>query len=238
MVASWDGAPRLHQPLPLPGVELDGEVVAAGPFDFDLRDLTAMLEQPARRAGLPLSAPPRPTREWEQRLRSGRPLPDQAPPTVRHYRRHPNTGEVVRRQVLAEATILITAITHRLRTGRGRDVDGLANATGELLAALARTRGPRSRTLAPPAGFLAGPSRLHGTGRRRALEWTVMCRAATGPMVRQQCVRRRGDKDSSLKAERTIRHRCSSSPDVIEILPGELDDARDVLAGLYHATRG
>ena len=97
VVASWDGEPRLHQPLPLPDVHLDGETVAAGPFDFDLRDLTAALEQPARRAGLPLSAPPRPTREWEQRLRSGRPLPDQALPMVRHYRRHPDTGEGVLR---------------------------------------------------------------------------------------------------------------------------------------------
>ncbi|MGW9310697.1 hypothetical protein ACWGPQ_22085 [Saccharomonospora azurea] len=46
----------------------------------------------------------------------------------------------MRRQVLAETTTLVTTATHRLRTGRERDVDGLAHATGELLATLAYTR--------------------------------------------------------------------------------------------------
>ncbi len=58
VVASWDGAPRWHQPAKLPGVVVDGEVLAPGEFDFDLRRLIATMQEWPKIAGLPMDNPP------------------------------------------------------------------------------------------------------------------------------------------------------------------------------------
>jgi hypothetical protein len=70
-VASWDGAPWLHQPPKLGSVVLDGEELAAGEFDFDLRPLGRSLREVAELAGLPLAAPPALPAEWAERVRRG-----------------------------------------------------------------------------------------------------------------------------------------------------------------------
>ncbi|SDC73562.1 relaxase/mobilization nuclease domain-containing protein [Actinokineospora iranica] len=86
VVASWDGAPWLHQPEKLAGVELDGEILEPGEFDFDLGPLTATMQELAKAAGLPLSNPPVITPEWVEALRRGGRLPVDAPSWVRHYK--------------------------------------------------------------------------------------------------------------------------------------------------------
>ncbi len=86
VVASWDGAPWLHQPNPLTSVEADGEVLEPGEFDLDLAQLTVTMQRPLEEAGLPLSTPPPITPEWEKYLRWKLPLPPEAPSWVRHYR--------------------------------------------------------------------------------------------------------------------------------------------------------
>ena len=98
LVASWDGAPFLHQPPRLPGAELDGEVVEAGEFDLDLRQLIATLTDPARAAGLPMRKPPALPAELAQRLRSGLGLGPEAPSWARRYKLDPRSGKVVLRQ--------------------------------------------------------------------------------------------------------------------------------------------
>lgn len=98
LVASWDGAPFLHQPPRLPGVELDGEVVEAGEFDLDLRQLIATLTDPARAAGLPTRKPPPLPAELAQQLRSGAGLGPAAPSWARRYKLDRRSGEVVLRQ--------------------------------------------------------------------------------------------------------------------------------------------
>jgi len=53
VVAAWDGAPWLHQPDQLHSVALDGEVLPAGEFDLDLRQLIRTIQGPLKAAGLP-----------------------------------------------------------------------------------------------------------------------------------------------------------------------------------------
>jgi len=97
VVASWDGAPWLHQPAKLPGVVLDGEVVPAGEFDLDLRPLTQTMQELADAAGLPVSNPPRITPQWAGHLERGGRLPTDAPGWVRHYKYDPQAQAVVLR---------------------------------------------------------------------------------------------------------------------------------------------
>jgi len=86
VVASWDGAPWLHHPDKLPSVELEGEVLKPGQFDFDLGPLTRTMEELAEQAGLPLSNPPAITAEWAERIRAGGRLPSDAPSWVKNYK--------------------------------------------------------------------------------------------------------------------------------------------------------
>lgn len=86
IVASWDGAPWLHQPDKLAPVVLEGEVLEPGEFDFDLRPLIRVMQELAQQAGLPLNNPPPVTPEWAQVLESGAGVPADAPPWVRHYK--------------------------------------------------------------------------------------------------------------------------------------------------------
>ena len=58
VVAAWDGAPWLHQPDRLHSVALDGEVLPAGEFDLDLRQLNRTMQGPLQAAGLPASGLP------------------------------------------------------------------------------------------------------------------------------------------------------------------------------------
>ncbi|MEU0529181.1 relaxase/mobilization nuclease domain-containing protein [Amycolatopsis tolypomycina] len=97
VVATWDGAPWLHQPDKLPPVELDGEIVEPGEFDFDLRQLVATMQQWPVAAGLPLTNPPRITPEWEAHLRSGAPTPRDAPAWLKYYKYDPKRDAVVLR---------------------------------------------------------------------------------------------------------------------------------------------
>jgi hypothetical protein len=97
VVASWDGAPWLHQPEKLRAVVLDGEVLQPGEFDLDLRPLTVTMQELARLAGLPVTNPPAITPHWANRLAAGAPLPRDAPPWVRHYRYDPRRKAVVLR---------------------------------------------------------------------------------------------------------------------------------------------
>ncbi|ONI88077.1 hypothetical protein ALI22I_20270 [Saccharothrix sp. ALI-22-I] len=83
VVASWDGAPWLHQPRPLPAAGPDGP--QPGPFDLDLSALTATMQEVAQLAGLPVTNPKALPPEWEQRVRDGT-VPWNAPEWVRHYR--------------------------------------------------------------------------------------------------------------------------------------------------------
>lgn len=85
VVASWDGAPWLHQPDTLHSVALDGEILPAGEFDFDLRQLIRTMQAPLKDAGLPTGGLPAVPAEWEALLRSGTPLPNTAPAWLRHY---------------------------------------------------------------------------------------------------------------------------------------------------------
>ena len=97
VVASWDGAPWLHQPEKLVAVVLGGERLEPGEFDFDLRPLTVTMQEPARLAGLPVTTPPPLAARWVQVLRAGGQLPADAPPWLRHYRYDGKRGAVVMR---------------------------------------------------------------------------------------------------------------------------------------------
>lgn len=96
VVASWDSAPWLHHPDKLLAVEVDGEVVEPGEFDFDLGPLTTTMQELAEDAGLPVSNPPPMTPEWADRLRADDVAPD-APAWVKHYRYERKKDAVVRR---------------------------------------------------------------------------------------------------------------------------------------------
>jgi hypothetical protein len=96
VVASWDGAPFLHQPGKLGSVNLDGERVEPGAFDFDLGPLTTTMQEVAQLAGLPLSNPPAISPEWEARVREDTVPPD-APVWLRHYQYDARTKAVVLR---------------------------------------------------------------------------------------------------------------------------------------------
>lgn len=97
VVASWDGAPWQHQPDKLPPVELDGEIVEPGEFDFDLRPLIATMQQWPVAAGLPLTNPPRINPDWEEHLRSRALMPRDVPDWLTHYQYDPETDVVVLR---------------------------------------------------------------------------------------------------------------------------------------------
>jgi len=97
VVASWDGAPWLHQPDKLASVVLDGEVLEPGEFDFDLRQLITTMQELAPLAGLPVHNPRAITADWAEHLRSGAPLPADAPPWVRYYKYDPKAKAVVLR---------------------------------------------------------------------------------------------------------------------------------------------
>jgi len=98
VVAAWDGARWLHQPDRLHSVALDGEVLAAGEFDLDLRQLIRTMRGPLKAAGLPANGlPPVPT-AWAASLRAGGRLPSTAPGWLRHYLHDVRTGVVVARQ--------------------------------------------------------------------------------------------------------------------------------------------
>jgi hypothetical protein len=68
-----------------------------GEFDFDLRALTATMQEPARLAGLPVTTPPPLSARWVELLRAGGELPADAPPWLRHYRYDGRRGAVVLR---------------------------------------------------------------------------------------------------------------------------------------------
>ncbi|GAA4009720.1 hypothetical protein GCM10022247_34820 [Allokutzneria multivorans] len=85
VVASWDGAPWLHQPP-----QQDGQ--------FDLRQLIHTIRQPSMDAGLPQSDPPAITPEWAEHIRSGAPLPPGAPSWLQHYAYDKRTDSVQLRQ--------------------------------------------------------------------------------------------------------------------------------------------
>jgi hypothetical protein len=85
VVASWDGAPWLHQPDKLHSVALDGELLPAGEFDFDLRQLVRTMQGPMRSAGVPTGGLATVSAEWAALLRSGKRLSDTAPGWLRHY---------------------------------------------------------------------------------------------------------------------------------------------------------
>lgn len=111
VVASWDGAPGFHQPPKLPVVRLGDEVIEPGEFDFDLRPLSATMEEWPRRAKLPVTNPPplpaasadaaqrREVGYWSEWLRvSGkRKPPREAPEWVRWHRYDPDKGRIVLR---------------------------------------------------------------------------------------------------------------------------------------------
>jgi hypothetical protein len=97
VVASWDGAPWMHQPAALPAVELGGERLDPGPFDLNLRPLITTMTELAQAAGLPTTNPPPITEEWADWLRSGRRLPPGAPEWVRYYRYDARKQAVVAR---------------------------------------------------------------------------------------------------------------------------------------------
>lgn len=97
VVASWDGAPWLHQPDKAAPVVLGGERIEPGEFDFQLGPLTTTMQDLAMAAGLPVSNPPAITDEWENWLRSGRRLPPSAPNWVRQYRYDRKSDAVVLR---------------------------------------------------------------------------------------------------------------------------------------------
>src|SRR5215204_5152234 len=90
VIASWDDAPFLHQPDQLPAVELEGEVLAPGEFDLDLRQLIATMTGPARAAGLPTSTPP----ALAQLLGTGTNPGPYAPARSRLYKLNPRTGQM------------------------------------------------------------------------------------------------------------------------------------------------
>lgn len=98
VVAAWDGAPWLHQPDRLHSVALDGEVLPAGEFDLDLRQLIRTMQGPLRAAGLHANGLPAMPAEWAAPLRSGASLPSGAPGWLRHYVHDARTGVVVARQ--------------------------------------------------------------------------------------------------------------------------------------------
>jgi hypothetical protein len=97
VVASWDGAPWLHQPDKLPAVLLGGERLEPGEFDFELRQLIATMTDPAHLAGLPTTNPPAITAHWAGVLRAGGRLPAEAPGWLRYYRYDPNKDVVALR---------------------------------------------------------------------------------------------------------------------------------------------
>jgi len=97
VVASWDGAPWLHQPDKLRAVVLDGEVLEPGEFDLDLRPLIVTMQELAQLAGLPVTNPPAITPQWADHLAAGASLPRDAPAWVRHYRYDPRRKAVVLR---------------------------------------------------------------------------------------------------------------------------------------------
>jgi hypothetical protein len=97
VVASWDGAPWLHQPESLPAVVVDSEVVEPGEFDLDLRQLVQTMQDWPQRAGLPLRNPPALPLDWQQLLAQGARLPSDAPSWARLYRYDAKAGAVVLR---------------------------------------------------------------------------------------------------------------------------------------------
>lgn len=76
VVAAYNGAPGGLQP-PKTG---------PGEFDLDLSALITLMQHGVRQAGMPLDNPPAITTEWIDHLRSGKPLPSDAPEWLRHYR--------------------------------------------------------------------------------------------------------------------------------------------------------
>lgn len=111
VVASWDAAPRFHQPPKLPSVRIGDEVLAPGEFDFDLRSLNATMEEWPRRAKLPVTNPPtipavsggpeaqREVEYWSRWLRAAgkRKPPQEAPEWVRWHRYDPKAQQIVQR---------------------------------------------------------------------------------------------------------------------------------------------
>ena len=97
VVAAWDGAPWLHQPDRLHSVALDDEVLAAGEFDLDLRQLIRTMRGPLQAAGLPANGLPQVPAAWAAQLRAGGRLPSTAPGWLRHYVHDARTGVVVAR---------------------------------------------------------------------------------------------------------------------------------------------
>jgi Relaxase/Mobilisation nuclease domain len=89
VVASWDGAPWLHQPELLPDAENE--------FDLDLRQLIQTMQDWPQRIGLPLRNPPALPVDWQQLLERGGHLPPNAPSWARMYRYDAKAGAVVLR---------------------------------------------------------------------------------------------------------------------------------------------
>jgi hypothetical protein len=97
VVASWDGAPWLHQPAKLPSVKVEDEILPPGEFDFDLKALTTTMQELAEDAGLPVTNPPKITPAWAARVRNGD-VPADAPWWVKYYRYAPKEDAVVLRR--------------------------------------------------------------------------------------------------------------------------------------------
>jgi hypothetical protein len=117
VIASWDGAPQWHQPPKLLAVEVGGERVEPGEFDFDLRGLIDTMQAMPKNAGLPLDNPPpepvagampgspdggsaEEVSAWSAWLRTAgrRHPPGDAPEWVRLYRWDPKANRIRLRQ--------------------------------------------------------------------------------------------------------------------------------------------